>query len=143
MVFFRSRSCAPSPARVPPATRRFSAVAIRRCWALAIGLAVTCCALASSPATAPAAAVHKCHLSQFASGALIVRGITCRAAATVVNRALARPGCRPSAADARLGRGCYGTTRFGLWVCSGLFPGEGFDLRCRSGARRIHASAGG
>jgi hypothetical protein len=111
-------------------------------WVTAGALA---CTLAPAPTVAAAAPakVRKCDLVEFASGLLIVRGVSCRAAATVIHRALEHPGCTPTGAVASLGRGCPGTTRVGRWRCSGLFPGEGYDLRCHSGARRIHGGAGG
>ena len=89
------------------------------------------------------AAQHRCHQRAFASGELTTKGISCTDGARVITRALARPGCKPTAEDAMSARGCYGSTRVGSWTCSGLFPGEGFDLRCKSGKRRIHGSAGG
>lgn len=110
--------------------------------AAAILIAGSCAAgLAPTPATG--ADARRCNVSEFASGELIVRAVSCRAAVKVLHRALAHPGCKPTAADATSGRGCNGTTRVGKWVCRSLFPGEGYDLRCRSGARRIHARAGG
>lgn len=86
---------------------------------------------------------RRCNDPTFASGELVVKGVSCRRAARVIRRALDRPGCTPTAEQKRLHRGCYASTRVGRWRCKGLFPGEGFDLRCRSGARRIHGGAGG
>jgi hypothetical protein len=54
-----------------------------------------------------------------------------------------RPGCTPTARQRASNEGCFGSTRVGLWLCHGLFPGEGYDLHCSSGERRIHAGAGG
>jgi hypothetical protein len=95
---------------------------------------------ASGTATARS---QQCSDSYFASGELVVRGVSCEAGKKVILRALKRPPCTPSREDAQLGRGCYGSNRVGKWRCSGLFPGEGFDLKCRSGKRRIHGGAGG
>ena len=89
---------------------------------------------------APVTVARRCRLS---GGEMTVSHIGCRAATKVVHRALRHPGCRPSQSDRELGRGCHGTTRFDGWTCTGLFPGEGYDLRCRKGSRRIHAGAGG
>lgn len=89
---------------------------------------------------ASGAPLRKCATAEFASGALIVKGVSCSGATRILHRALAHPGCRPKEG---YGRGCYGFTKVGAWHCSGLFPGEGFDLTCRSDGRRIHGSAGG
>lgn len=96
-----------------------------------------------STAPASASSYHRCNLKAFASGELVVKGVSCKRGERVINAALRRPGCTPSAEDAELGRGCYASTRFGKWRCSGLFPGGGFDLKCRSGRLRVHGGAGG
>ena len=96
-----------------------------------------------SGATASAASSTRCKQKEFASGELVVTGVTCRSAVKVVHNALKHPGCTPSANDRANGRGCNGTTVVNGWRCTGLFPGEGYDLKCRKGARRIHAGAGG
>lgn len=111
--------------------------------AVVTALLISVAAPALPMANADASSAYRCNDPAFASGALIVKGVSCRAAAKVIKRALARPGCRPSEEDAARGRGCFGTTKVGEWTCKGLFPGEGFDLRCLSGKRRVHGSAGG
>lgn len=98
---------------------------------------------ATGVAATPDASTRRCNDPAFASGELTVRGVSCRTGARIIRRALARPGCTPTKEDAESHRGCYGATRVGKWRCTGLFPGEGFDLRCRSGKRRIHGGAGG
>lgn len=100
-------------------------------------------AAVSATSVASAAPVRRFSNPEFASGGLIVKGVSCIAATRVIHRALKKPGCTPRPADAALGRGCYASTRVNGWACKGLFPGEGYDLKCRKGARRIHGSAGG
>lgn len=111
--------------------------------AVVVSLALATVLLAVLATPSYPAATRNCHNAAYASGELVVKGVSCSAAARILTKALAHPGCRPSKADAMLGRGCNGSTRVGLWRCTGLFPGEGFDLRCHSGARRIHGGAGG
>ncbi len=108
-------------------------------------LALIALLVAASSATASASAspTRRCNNAEFASGGLFVRGVSCSAAARVIHRALRNPGCTPRPADAELGRGCNGATRVGAWTCKGLFPGEGYDLKCQAGTRRVHGSAGG
>lgn len=88
----------------------------------------------------PAIAVgaHRC--PGYDSGGLFVTGVKCSTADRVVQSALRHPGCR---SNPHSGRGCRGTTHVRGWRCSGLFPGEGFDLYCISGRRKFHAGAGG
>jgi hypothetical protein len=111
--------------------------------AAAVSVVVAFLAAGAAVAPAGAASAHRCHLPEFASGELVVKGITCTAAARIVHRALRAPGCTPTTAQAAHGEGCRGTTKVRPWTCTGLFPGEGYDLRCHAGSRRIHAGAGG
>lgn len=100
--------------------------------------------LAGFASTSHGAQPRKCDYPSYASGGLIVRGeVSCRTADGVIKQALRKPGCQASKSDASSGRGCTGTTRVSGWTCKGLFPGEGFDLRCTSKRRVIHGSAGG
>jgi hypothetical protein len=105
-----------------------------------------CCALigcVALTANAGAAARHRCHNPQFASGELVVKGVSCRRGSRVIHLALDHQPCQPSRRDRESYRGCYGSVRVAGWRCHGLFPGEGFDLHCRKGSRRIHGGAGG
>ncbi|HKG04763.1 MAG TPA: hypothetical protein VKB03_16445 [Conexibacter sp.] len=73
----------------------------------------------------------------------MTKGVSCRGGARIVHRALDHPGCTPTARQRASNEGCFGSTHVGRWLCHGLFPGEGYDLHCESGRRRIHAGAGG
>jgi hypothetical protein len=108
-----------------------------------IGLVGVLAALVGGAPGASAAASSRCGNAEFASGELIVTGVSCSAAVKVVHQALKHPGCKPTAKQNASGQGCYGTTKVSGWRCSGLFPGEGYDLKCRKGSKRIHAGAGG
>lgn len=70
---------------------------------------------------------------------LTSKGVTCRQAQKVVDKAVRKSNCPPSPSF----RGCYKTVRVGHWSCHGLFPGEGQSFTCRYGERRIHSSGGG
>jgi len=74
---------------------------------------------------------------------LIAKNVSCSAAKRIQKRALAHPGCTPTAEQKSNFEGCYSSRRYGRWTCRGLWPGEGYDLRCKSGRRVVHASGGG
>lgn len=107
------------------------------------GFAVTATVDYAEGAASRASRVRHCRDAEFASGELDVLHTTCRTGKRVINRALGDAPCEPSPAQRRSYQGCIGTKRVGRWRCHGLFPGEGFDLRCRFGRRRIHGGAGG
>jgi hypothetical protein len=98
---------------------------------------------APAGATGVSAAAHRCSNPAFASGELVVTRVGCDRAERIIHRSLKHQPCQPSKRDQQSGRGCYGHNRVGHWRCHGLYPGEGFDLHCRSGKRRIHGGAGG
>ena len=117
-------------------------VLARRHAAAALTGTLAAAALLCTPA-AHAASSQRCSAAAYASGELVVRGISCSGADRVIKAALKKPGCTPTSAQSERGEGCKGSTRVRGFRCTGLFPGEGFDLRCRAGSRRITASAGG
>jgi hypothetical protein len=94
--------------------------------------------------SASATSAARCNNAEFASGELTVTGVSCSSAVKVIHKALQHPGCTPSAKQRANSQGCNGSTKVNGWTCSGLFPGEGYDLKCRKGKKmRIHAGAGG
>lgn len=69
---------------------------------------------------------------------LTTKRVTCKKARSVANRAIKASDCPPAG-----GAGCQQTVDVGAWRCRGLYPGEGWNFRCRSGKRRIYYSGGG
>ncbi len=99
---------------------------------------------------------HYCSNSFFASGFLQVRGVSCGDGGRIVKaaaryhacvRGKPRPGrgcpCHVTRSEARSGGGCRGRVHVHGWRCKGLFPGEGFDIKCRRGRKLAHGGAGG
>lgn len=114
-------------------------------------LCIVCSALATLLVAPPAGHAQgrtatsskSCSSSRRSSTTLFVRGVSCRTGSAVIKHALAHPGCTPTAEEQSLGRGCYGTSRHNGWTCRGLFPGEGYDLKCRRGRQYVHGGGGG